>query len=169
MNSSNENNNKPLPPVAPPSHSYLLSSTPWRGCEYFPLLEGEEGRSAPSRPLPGIVNIKHFFVLILIFCSSSPLTLLKVNISVDFMLQVKGHSTLRINSLRRPSSMPLGRQGKPLRERVACLAARVCSSSLQPQQQQQQQQQYKEGGRGGLREEGLRGVPRNLSSGCTVC
>ena len=43
-NSSSSNS---LPPVATPTHGSLLSSTPRRGCEFFPRLEGEEsGRRA---------------------------------------------------------------------------------------------------------------------------
>ena len=31
-----------LPPAVTLSHGALLSSTPWRGCEFFPHLVGEE-------------------------------------------------------------------------------------------------------------------------------
>ena len=40
-NTSSSSSNS-LPPAATPTHGSLLSSTPRRGCEFFPRLEGEE-------------------------------------------------------------------------------------------------------------------------------
>ena len=68
-NSSSSSNS--LPPAAAPTHGSLLSSTPRRGCEFFPRLEGEEsGRRAYDGRDPQVHHMwtsgvvkkqKHFF------------------------------------------------------------------------------------------------------------
>ena len=73
-NSSSSSNS--LPPTVAPSHGSLLSSTPQRGCEFFPRLEGEEsrrraydGRDPQVHHMwtSGVVNKKIFFIISIIF------------------------------------------------------------------------------------------------------
>ena len=78
MSADNNSSNVPnsLPPMVTPMHGSLLSSTPQRGCEFFPRLEGEESwRQAYDAHEPqvhhmwtsGVVNKKTFFTFFLIF------------------------------------------------------------------------------------------------------
>ena len=80
MAATTGNSSNSLPPAATPAHGSLLGSTPRRGCEFFPRLEGEEsGRRAYDGRDPqvhhmwtsGVVNKKKkiFFISIVFWCA----------------------------------------------------------------------------------------------------
>ena len=84
---NNSSSSNSLPPTATLTHRSLLSSTPRRGCEFFPHLVGEESgkRSYNARDpqvhhmwTSGIINKKniytffHFFFFCVCVYSTSP-------------------------------------------------------------------------------------------------